>query len=436
MILILNYLVTFYLQYAPESHIEAEVSNKKDELVIDLDSEQVTETPIDEHAVETDKKNGGRRSWVWDHFTFVKGETQVPCPYCKTVLAAGTKRNGTSTLIQHLKNVCKKSPVYKKSDLKNQATLSFKPVTMGEPSGGLASHTFSQAKCKKSLARMCIIDNRPFSVVDDQGLQEFVWDLNPILQVIDPNYRSYFQNEVEDDGFFMEYLKIFFNVTKKVSGSKYVTSSLFFGELVTMHATISRMCLQVDEKKRKMALSMKDKYDKYWDNIDNMNFLLHVALVLDPRNKLRYLEYCLGLIYGMKSNKSEEVLERVVSTLTDLYNHYKMKLGKANDRKTTTSSSSTSFFDNGYEVDLDDGYERYLEECGEGVNNTEVEIYLADCQRKRTWWKNWRIWKLICLLKQKSHATKLLWMKTGTKVSLVKDIFGQLAACYCNKLAA
>ncbi|PWA70875.1 zinc finger, BED-type [Artemisia annua] len=291
------------LQYAPESHIEAEVSNKTHELVIDLDSEQVTETPIDEHAVETDKKNGGRRSW--------------------TVLAAGTKRNGTSTLIQHLKSVCKKSPVYKKSDLKNQATLSFNPVTMGEPSGGLASHTFSQAKCKKSLARMCIIDNRPFSVVDDQGLQEFVWDLNPILQVIDPNYRSYFQNKIEDDGekitkkrkksdrfvgapneedwenarFFMEYLKIFFNVTKKVSGSKYVTSSLFFGELVTMHATISRMCLQVDEKKRKMALSMKDKYDKYWDNIDNMNFLLHVALVLDPRNKLRYLEYCLGLIY-------------------------------------------------------------------------------------------------------------------------------------------
>ena len=29
---------------------------------------------------------------------------------------------------------------------------------------------------------MCIIDNRPFSVVDDQGLQEFVWDLNPMFK--------------------------------------------------------------------------------------------------------------------------------------------------------------------------------------------------------------------------------------------------------------
>ncbi|PWA35797.1 zinc finger, BED-type [Artemisia annua] len=327
-------------KYAPEFLNEDEVSNKRDELVIDLDSDHVKETPNDEQVVESDNKNGGRRSWVWDHFTFVKGETQVPCPYCKTVLAAGTKRNGTSTLIQHLKSVCKKSPVYKKSDLKNQATLSFKPVPMGEPSG-----------------------------VEDDGEKITKKRKKSDRVVGAPNEEDW-----ENARFFMEYLKIFFNVTKKVSGSKYVTSSLFFGELVTMHATISRMCLQVDEKKRKMALSMKDKYDKYWDNIDNMNFLLHVALVLDPRNKLRYLEYCLGLIYGMKSNKSEEVLERVVSTLTDLYNHYKMKLGKANDRNTATSSSSTSFFDNGYEVDLDDGYERYLEECGEGVNNTETLI--------------------------------------------------------------
>ena len=85
---------------------------------------------------------------------------------------------------------------------------------------------------------------------------------------------------------FIEYLRIFFNVIKKVSGSQYVTANLFFGELVTMHATIARMCLNVDEKKKKMTLSMKEKYDKYWDNIDNVKFLLHIALVLDPRNML------------------------------------------------------------------------------------------------------------------------------------------------------
>ncbi|PWA59793.1 Double-stranded RNA-binding-like domain-containing protein [Artemisia annua] len=82
-----------------------------------------------------------------------------------------------------------------------------------------------------------------------------------------------------------------------------------------------------------MALSMKEKYDKYWDNMDNMNFLLHVALVLDPRNKLYYLKYCLGLIYGEPEESKEEMFEsddedvskrgqvvkRVKSTLNELY---------------------------------------------------------------------------------------------------------------------
>ncbi|GKA48946.1 zinc finger, CCHC-type containing protein [Tanacetum coccineum] len=113
------------LQYAPEILNEDEVRNRRDQDVIDLDSKHGKETPNDEHDAESDKKNDNRRSWVWDHFTFVKGETQVPCPYCKKVLAVGTKRNGTSTLIQHLKNVCKKSPVYKKVNLKNQATFAF-----------------------------------------------------------------------------------------------------------------------------------------------------------------------------------------------------------------------------------------------------------------------------------------------------------------------
>ncbi|GKB26031.1 hypothetical protein Tco_0865432, partial [Tanacetum coccineum] len=94
------------------------------------------------------------------------------------------------------------------------------------------------------------------------------------LQVIDHNYRSYFRNEVEDDGegstrsrkrkkndrilgapedddweyarSIMEYLRIFFNVTKKIS---------------------------------------------------------------DPRNKLHYLKYCLGLIYGELEESEEELFE-------------------------------------------------------------------------------------------------------------------------------
>ena len=84
--------------------------------------------------------------------------------------------------MNHLNSVCRTSPIYKKSDLKKQSTLSFKPTSKGgSGSGSLTTHSFSQERCREALGKMCIKDNRPFSVVDDEGLREFAWELNPLF---------------------------------------------------------------------------------------------------------------------------------------------------------------------------------------------------------------------------------------------------------------
>ncbi|XP_052620942.1 zinc finger BED domain-containing protein RICESLEEPER 4-like [Lactuca sativa] len=491
----------------------------------------------------------------------------------------GSKKNGTSTMSYHLKNVCKRSPLYKKTNMKKQSTLNFKPAIKGEFGGSLTSHHFNQEKARKFLARMCIKDNRPFSIVDDEGFKEFVWEINPMfkfpsrwtvakdclsiyeeekkklkrllknqtvslttdtwtsvqnfnymcltahwvdenwtlnkrilnfcqtpnhkgvtigklvyrclqewgidriltitvdnassndgaikylrsmlkgsrsvldckylhlrccahiinlvvrdgldeqfdtvtkirsavkyvrsspsryesfkecvefekieskskpcldvdtrwnstflmletaekyskafdrLQEIDINYSSYFYSELNDDDdddnekstrkrkkndralgapeeedwekarHFMEFLKIFCNVTKKVPGNKYVTSNLFVGELVTMHEAIS---------------------------INKVN-------------------------------------HRVLETLRELFTHYKKIEDKDNEKNTSGSSSSTTTsFSSVIDLDLDDGYAKYLENRGKGVNNTELDIYLADTTEKKSkggdfdvlsWWK-------------------------------------------------
>ena len=67
-----------------------------------------------------------------------------------------------------------------------------------------------------------------------------------------------------------------------------MTTNLFFGELVTMHATIGRMCLNIDEKKKKMTSSMKENYDKYWDNIDNVNFFFAYYIGFRPEKYDKY----------------------------------------------------------------------------------------------------------------------------------------------------
>ena len=40
-----------------------------------------------------------------------------------------------------------------------------------------------------------------------------------------------------------------------------------------------------------MVVEMKNKYDKYWGSIENINLMLFVAVVLDPRYKLKYVQF-------------------------------------------------------------------------------------------------------------------------------------------------
>ena len=51
-----------------------------------------------------------------------------------------------------------------------------------------------------------------------------------------------------------------------------------------------------------------------------MNHLLYVGLVLDPRYKLRYPEYCFGTLY--ERQKAIDMARRVKAILGDLYKSY------------------------------------------------------------------------------------------------------------------
>nr|KAJ0196447.1 hypothetical protein LSAT_V11C700370030 [Lactuca sativa] len=160
-----------------------------DEPIIDLDTDDqepatVEESPTDNVDKEKEKTPTNRKtSIVWDHFPKVEGAKKTKCKYCGTLMSSNT-RNGTSALLSHLTNVCKNSPLYKKLDLKRWSTLSFKPTNKwANGSGSLTTHSFSQEKCRLALAKICIKDNWPFSVVDDEVFREFVWELNPKFKI-------------------------------------------------------------------------------------------------------------------------------------------------------------------------------------------------------------------------------------------------------------
>ncbi|KAF4373604.1 hypothetical protein F8388_025298 [Cannabis sativa] len=73
------------------------------------------------------------------------------------------------------------------------------------------------------------------------------------------------------------------------------------------------------DKKQKLK-NMKMKYDKYWGSIDECNEALLIALVLDPRYKLRYLKHCFSCFHD--SNTTNEMVKRVEQIVQAMYDHY------------------------------------------------------------------------------------------------------------------
>ena len=127
-----------------------------------------------------------------------------------------------------------------------------------------------------------------------------------------------------------------------------------------------------------MAASMRKKYDKYWENIKNINFLLYVAIVLDPHYILRYIMFSFKQVY--ENSKAEELIAMVMATLTKLYKHYFQKDTSANVAKPSVSQTFEEM-----DVEEEDAsksfsfqYKKHLEETESLENKSEVDRFLTE----------------------------------------------------------
>ncbi|KAL9682846.1 hypothetical protein QQ045_014656 [Rhodiola kirilowii] len=148
---------------------------------------------------------------------------------------------------------------------------------------------------------------------------------------------------------FVNFLYHFYTLTVRVSGSKYVTSNTFYTEISSVLYLLEKWQQDPDMELVDMATKMKQKYDKYWGNVKKMNMLIYIAVVLDPRYKLEYLQWSLYKIYKSGDKQAEELGELVKKAMYELFNEY-MKINNcgAGARK---EGSATS----GLQPDVDGG---------------------------------------------------------------------------------
>nr|XP_009630745.1 zinc finger BED domain-containing protein RICESLEEPER 3-like [Nicotiana tomentosiformis] len=109
---------------------------------------------------------------------------------------------------------------------------------------------------------------------------------------------------------FIKFLNIFYQTTLKFSSSLYATSNSFFHEFFNLRNAIIKYTKSDDRILNDMAGRMKSKLEKYWGKFEDMNMLLLVVVVvLDPRYKMKYVNFILTDAFGslLGRLKSEDV---------------------------------------------------------------------------------------------------------------------------------
>lgn len=185
----------------------------------------------------------------------------------------------------------------------------------------------------------------------------------------------------------LSFLKLFEKVTTRLSASLHVTSAIVFHDIMLMLAKLDEIALADDPILSSMASFMKLKFQKYWEEEGNLNYLLFIAVILDPRYKLKYLTFCLEILYG--SDKGKQLSERTQLALNELFGFYTQTI-----RTPSSSSRSSNQALIHINVNEDDEenpwdmlasqFEQHMEENEVDSNDSKLSRYLAEKRKMRS----------------------------------------------------
>jgi len=118
-----------------------------------------------------------------------------------------------------------------------------------------------------------------------------------------------------------EKLELFYQLTELFSGTKYVTANIFFPKVCEIKLKINSWKEDENEIIRNMSTAMIEKYDKYWYDIQG---LMAVAVILDPRLKMIMLQACYMALLGQE--EADRYCQKSYELLTQLMDEYQVQI--------------------------------------------------------------------------------------------------------------
>ncbi|CAL5393814.1 unnamed protein product [Camellia sinensis] len=182
-------------------------------------------------------------------------------------------------------------------------------------------------------------------------------------------------------------LKLFVEVIDVFSGNKYPTANIYFPEICDVHVQLIEWCKSPDDFISSMALKMKTKFDRYWSKC---SLALAIAAILDPRFKMKLIEYYYPQIFG---SDAPNHIKEVSDGIRELFIEYSMCSTSLNQDSARPGSNlpSTS---NGTRDSLR-GFDKFLHESSQGQSTiSDLDKYLEEPVFPRNydfnilnWWK-------------------------------------------------
>ena len=111
-------------------------------------------------------------------------------------------------------------------------------------------------------------------------------------------------------------LELFYSVTEFFSGRKYLITNIYFALVCELKIVLNEWSLSSSEIISTMAESMLAKFNSFWANV---SVVMAVAVILDPRYKMKLLEFYYPNIYGDNSDLEIEKIKNICYDLLDEY---------------------------------------------------------------------------------------------------------------------
>jgi hypothetical protein len=207
-----------------------------------------------------------------------------------------------------------------------------------------------------------------------------------------------------------EILDVVYNAMEKFPVEN-PTANLYFNEMCEIHVLLRTWRNSPSPVVAKVAGQMLSKFEGYWDLTRPV---MALASILDPRYKMKSLEYFFRLIYADEQFTAKTMIDVIQNTLHNLYNDYKhqssdsWKSASSFCNSRNRNSGMGSMYSNGDDsktfsrITLSDarrGLDQYIQETSSGQSlKSDLEMYLEEAVYRQEgnqdnfdilgWWKS------------------------------------------------